>query len=92
MEGSHLDGDKQNNHFSNLAWETPAANSARRVDHHKLPQGETHGLARLSAVDIAAIRARASQGENYAAIGRTYGVHRNNVRSIVIRRTWKHVA
>ncbi len=53
-----------------------------------MPQGEKHHNAKFTADDIRAIR---SSGETAGALGRHYGVALQTIRSIQLRKTWKHI-
>lgn len=55
---------------------------------HNKPRGETHWRARLSAADVAAIRARRRSGETVTALGRAFGVHHATI-SRVARGIWR---
>lgn len=52
------------------------------------PRGERHGRAKLSAGQVAEIRARVAAGETKAAMARCFGVGFSTVGSIVAGRTW----
>lgn len=78
---------------------TPADNSADMARKGRAPgprpenvRGENSGKAVLSEATVRDIRSRAADGETYAALGRQYGVSPVNIRFVVQRRTWRHVA
>lgn len=48
MEGRHLDGNKQNNHLTNLAWGTPKENGKDRILHGTSLRGERSPHAKLT--------------------------------------------
>lgn len=50
MQIRHIDGDKTNNHVSNLAWGTARENADDRNCHGKTSQGEAHSIAIKSAM------------------------------------------
>jgi hypothetical protein len=54
-EVRHLDGDRQNNHISNLKWGTSAENSADLVKHGTLA-GEKNPAAKLTGDDVIFLR------------------------------------
>lgn len=53
--------------------------------------GERHGMAKLTANDVRAIRAAYTDGETQAAISRRFRVNQAHVSDIVHREVWKHV-
>lgn len=87
----HLDGNQNNNHVSNLAWGTPYENSQDMVLHGTSTPGEKHGMGKLTASDVLAIRARAASGESQTSIAKDFPVTQSNVSLIVRRRKWKHI-
>jgi hypothetical protein len=56
-----------------------------------LPRGERHGMSKLTAEDVLAIRARNQAGEPRASIAASFGIAKATIWWIVTRRTWKHV-
>lgn len=79
---------------------TYADNSADMVQKGRSAKGETVGQARLSADDVAQIRAEynrlgPTRGERYGAvraIAERFGIDRSNLYALVRARTWRHVA
>lgn len=57
-----------------------------------MPRGERHHKAKLTATDVRSIRSRHAEGETLTALGREYGVTKENLHSVVTRETWRHVA
>lgn len=54
-------------------------------------RGERAGLAKLTAEQVLAIRARRAAGERQIALAREYGIDKTQVWNIVTRKVWKHV-
>src|SRR5215475_3524438 len=54
MEACHGDGNKLNNHLSNLRWDTHQGNMDERERQGSLPRGMRHGAAKLQDRDIPA--------------------------------------
>lgn len=52
------------------------------------PRGEKHGLAKLTADKIVAIR---KDQRTQREIAKEYGVHQTTIKNIKLNRTWKHV-
>lgn len=55
-------------------------------------RGEDVAGVKLDEDRVREIRARAAKGETYSSLAREYDVSPSNVREIILRRTWKHVA
>lgn len=55
------------------------------------PRGESHGCARLTGADVAAVRVRLRNGETKTAIARDLGVCRSTISLIGRGRTWRGV-
>lgn len=55
-EARHLDGMPGNNALANLCWGTPKANADDRTRHGRTPRGVDQHLARLTPIDVVAIR------------------------------------
>lgn len=92
---NHKDGDKTNNHVSNLEWVTRSENMQHAVDtglrgYDTQARGEEHGNAKLSCEILKRIREAVKNGANRASQARLYGVHRNVLYRALDGKTWKH--
>ena len=56
------------------------------------PVGATHHAAKLTELDVRAIRAQYDEGMDYGRLAKKYRVHKVNIGHIIRRDTWKHVA
>ena len=56
-EVRHLDGNKLNNHYKNLAWGTRKENADDRERHGRTSRGERHGAAIKSSNHAESVRA-----------------------------------
>lgn len=74
---NHLDGNKLNNHRSNLEITTRAGNVAHAVAHGLIRRGIRHGMAKLTDAQVREIRARFAAGEQGREIAEAYGITRN---------------
>jgi hypothetical protein len=87
MHGCHNNGVKTDNRLSNLRWGTPKSNEADKDLHGTSTRGERHHAARLTAVDVAAIRAHRGflTGRHLSEI---FGVNPGHISAIQTGRNW----
>lgn len=86
----HNDGVRSNNRLKNLRYGTPKENTADKIAHGTLVNGESAYQARLTATDVHEIR-RAATVEDYAGIADRFGISYRTVQSLVARQSWKHL-
>lgn len=80
IQVNHKDGNKLNNHFSNLEWVTPKENSEHAVKSGLFPQGETHHLSKTSDEQIREIRRLWETGEYYQyEIAKMFSINQSEV-------------
>ena len=83
---AHLDGQRLNNHVSNLAWLLPIENDA-----HKDLHGSQIHSAKLVEAQVVLIRQALAVGIRQCALAQTYGVSDSTVSLIARAKTWRHV-
>lgn len=86
----HDDGSKRNNKLSNLRHDTPTGNNRDKLKHGTLLRGDTSPVAKVTATDVAAIRAAAGR-ETQATTAARFGITFSNVSAIQLRKSWRHV-
>jgi len=84
----HLNDDRWNNRVENLAWGTVADNSKDAKRNGKAPLGGRHGCAKLSAEQVARIRAATRRGEP-RRLAKEFGVSESLVSMIRRGYVWK---
>lgn len=94
QEVNHIDGDKSNNHLTNLEYCTRGENISHA---HKLglrnARGEKNARAKLTNEDVHTIRRRfALGGISMGRLSREYGVSRSTIRRMLDGTTWKHLS
>jgi hypothetical protein len=88
----HRDGVNTNNVATNLQYGTRSENELDKREHGTAPQGENHPAAKLTQLQVDAIRARYkpySRVDGIAAIAREYSLWPNTVWKIVHWKRWK---
>lgn len=92
MECRHLDGNRQNNHVSNLCWGTKKENEADKVSHGTLLFGDRHGKSKLTSIEVMEIRDLATHGPyTQQKIGDMYGVSNHHVSDIKTGKVWNRL-
>ena len=87
MECCHNDGNPQNNHLSNLRWDTSKNNHADKVKHGTTNRGEQCGTAKLTLEQVRAIR---QDDRLQRIIAAEYGVRDNTISRIKSGKRWAH--
>jgi hypothetical protein len=91
---AHSDGDKTNNHVSNLRWATPAENEADKRRHgtkRGAHPGEGHHRAKLTVAIVQRMRRQAVAGSALPAIARQFGVAKTTAYQAIVGQTWTTV-
>lgn len=84
----HTDGNKANNHFTNLRYGTPAENVADTLLHGRQRRGSLHPQSRI---DEDAVRVIRMSGRSAKEIASWFGVTSSHVHAIRSGRVWRHV-
>lgn len=87
----HLDGDKLNNHVSNLAYGTPQDNINDTMRHGRVPKGAEHYQTKFADSDVLVIVERMKAGEQIKKIAADYNVAPSVITNIKNGKTWTHV-
>lgn len=92
MDINHKDGNRLNNHLSNLEYITHQQN----IDHASdvlgwSINGTKNPLAKLDDDKVREIRRLYSQGATIRGLAKVFGVTPSAIQSVVRRETWKHV-
>ena len=93
---NHIDGNKTNNHVSNLEWSNKSLNGKHayklRLKIASPPIGEKHGMSVLKESDIFEIRRKHEIDKlSYLQIATQYDISKQQVWRIVQRKCWKHI-
>jgi hypothetical protein len=92
LEVCHNDGDRSNNHYTNLRWDTRAGNCADRVKHGTHQRGECNVKSKLTPEQVLEIRPLYATGDyTQKQLAKMFGVHDTLIGKIVNRKIWKHI-
>lgn len=91
---NHKDGNKLNNHVSNLEWITQRENLIHAFKNglNKGPQGEKCANSKLKESDVCEILEKLNSGMSRKDIRTEYGVGRTCIYNIANNLTWKHIS
>jgi hypothetical protein len=81
----HCDGSRTNNALSNLRWDTYEGNEADKLIHDTHIRGERNYKAKLTEIEVGAIRA---SGEKQDDLAKRYGVSQVCISLIQRRKNW----
>jgi len=88
----HNDGNKTNDHFKNLRWDTQKSNHADMILHGTKLVGSQKPQAILIEENVSEIRRRVAAGEVKCRIAESFRIHPSTISDILAGRTWAHVA
>ena len=89
---NHIDGNKLNNHVSNLEWVTSLENIQHAIRTGLTKQkGEDHGRTAMANDTVRLIIQELLNGKRVVDISKKYDVHKKVVSDIKAKRNWKSV-
>ncbi|AZA49777.1 hypothetical protein EG346_17025 [Chryseobacterium carnipullorum] len=93
LEVNHIDGNKANNHVSNLEWNTLQENRDHAVNTNLMRKGERSYQAKLSEKNVLAIRRlfRINPKFNKCQIAKKLNVRDTTIHKIINNQRWKHL-
>lgn len=94
LQVAHNDGDRLNNHYSNLRWTTPKKNTHDKYKHGTMdlvPEGEAHHNAKLTVDRVVELRDRVRSGERFMAVIADMNIKKLTAYDAVTGTTWKSV-
>ena len=92
-EVNHIDGNKANNHVSNLEWSTLQENREHASRNNLIRKGESSYQAKLSENNVLAIRRlfRINPKLNKCQIAKKLNVRDATIHKIIKNERWKHL-
>jgi hypothetical protein len=94
MTVNHIDGNKENNHVSNLEWSTYRENNKHAVDSglNTFRNGELSNFATITEDTVHAICKMLSDGSRNVDVVKEIGVSRSIVDQVRSGLNWKHIS
>lgn len=89
QEVCHNNGDRLDNRFSNLRWDTRSGNFSDKLIHGTSNRGQNHGNAKLTEEQALAVL---RSTETHAEIARRYDISTSSVYLIKRGTNWKHLS
>lgn len=91
---NHKDGNKKNNHISNLEWATPSENIKHAFDNGLItkPKGELHGKSILTEKDVILICERLQDGWRNKDIAEDMNINIKTISNIRSGHRWDHIS
>lgn len=91
--GCHNDGNKLNNHISNLRWDTQKNNELDKSIHGTAARGETQGSHKLNANQVIVARqfCKTFGYGSQKKIAKVFGVSETTIGRSISMKTWKHI-
>lgn len=90
LDGCHNDGNKNNNFWLNLRWDTRAGNFTDKIKHGTSERGEGNPQAKLTE-EIVKYILKNPDNLTQQQIAEKLGISYTNVNNIVLRKRWAHV-
>lgn len=90
---NHKDGNKQNNHVSNLEWTNDSLNVKHAYDTglKKPKYGVSCNLSVLTEFQVSRIREMNKRGVSRLTLSKIFNITKTAIRYIVTRKTWAHL-
>lgn len=94
LDVAHNDGNRLNNHYSNLRWVTRTENAQDRHLHgtaRGAKQGEKHHYAVLTGDIVKQLRARVESGESFSDVYRDMNIKKLTAYDALTGKTWASI-
>ena len=90
MECCHYNDKGEDNHLTNLRWDTHNSNTADSI-RNGVKRGTKNGRAKLSESQIEEIKSLHKAGHLQRNIAKQFNISKGSVSNIVLGKSWKHL-
>ena len=91
-EINHVDGNKDNNHVSNLEWCTGQENKDHAIKNGLTARGVRNCKSKITPKEVKEIRKMYSTGDYYQKdIANVFGLKQSQVSKIILKHSWSHI-
>lgn len=87
----HLDGNKDNNHYANIAYGSCQDNMDDKIRHGNLMFGEKHARSKMTEASVVSCRDRYAAGERICDLAREHNVHWSAMNAAIKGRNWRYL-
>jgi len=91
MTWNHKDGNKLNNHYTNLEYITARENCLHALENGLMAKGEKHGQSKLTDQQVRDIYALKNSEINYTQTAKRFNICRSQVTDIIKGKAWQHI-
>lgn len=89
LDVAHLDGNKDNNLWTNLVWATRKENESHKIAHGTKAIGERNGQSKLCTRAVAAIKKLKKEEQwSQEKIANLFQISQQNVSAILLEKSW----
>jgi hypothetical protein len=91
FEMCHENGNRADDRLINLRWGTRRSNVEDTIRHGRVPRGEKHANAKITADQVLKLRAARASGLKYREIGEQFNLPMSTIYKAILGTRWRHI-